>query len=85
MNGERPPKVEGLTPEEVAENQRIKIMDIKPKSNLEAAEAIEQHELPPLHFDIECAFIELWMVNFVRIGRVSVSLVLYDNLVLGWS
>ena len=37
MTEERPPKVEALTPEELAEKQRMKIMGIKPKSNLEAA------------------------------------------------
>jgi len=40
MTEEQPPKVEDLTPEELdalAEKQRMKIMGIKPKSNLEAA------------------------------------------------
>ena len=39
MTEERPPKVEGLTPEELAEKQRMNIMGIKPKSNLEPGAA----------------------------------------------
>ena len=42
MTEERPPKVEGLTPEELAElaeKQRMNIMVIKPKSNLEPGAA----------------------------------------------
>ena len=39
MTEERLPKVEGLTPEELAEKQRMNIMGIKLKSNLEPAAA----------------------------------------------
>ena len=42
MIEECPPKVEGLTPEELdelAEKQRMNIMGIKPKSNLEPGAA----------------------------------------------
>ena len=35
MTEERPPKVEGLTPEELAEKQRMNIMGIKFQSSLE--------------------------------------------------